>query len=80
MMLYSESIDVNKTSALKQCIIFFYWTFIKCLSFHPAVCNGCDNVLLISMNLNDTVILTIHIVDYHYIINRISKSEAVNLQ
>ena len=33
MMLYSESIDVNKTSALKQCIIFFYWTFIKSLSF-----------------------------------------------
>ena len=35
---------------------------------------------MMSINLNVIAILNIHSVDYHYIIHRISKSEAVNLQ
>ena len=37
------------------------------------------DVLMMSMNLNDIVILNIHSVDYRCLINRISKSEAVSL-
>ena len=33
--------------------------------FQPDVCNGCHNVLMISMNLSDIAILNIHGVDYH---------------
>ena len=34
---------------------------------------------MMSINLNDLAILNIHSVDYRFIINKISKSEAVNL-
>ena len=45
----------------------------------PDVCNGCHDVLMMSMNLNDIAVLNIHGLDYRCIINRISESEAVNL-
>ena len=40
-------------------------------------CSGCQDVLMISMNLSDIAILRIHGVVYHCIINGISKSEAI---
>ena len=43
------------------------------------VCNGCHYLLMMSMNLNDIVILNIRGVDYNCIINGISKSKAINL-
>ena len=56
----SEGIDVNKTTALKG------------FKFKPDVCYGCHDVLIMSMNLRDIVILNIHGVAYLCIINRIS--------
>ena len=41
--------------------------------------NLCDDVLMMYMNLSDIAILNIHGVDYHCIINGISKSEAMGL-
>ena len=43
------------------------------------VFNDCHHVLMMSINLNDIVILNIKGADYCCIINRISKSEVVNL-
>ena len=40
---------------------------------------GCHDVLITSENLSENAILNILGVDYHCIINRISKSEAVDL-
>ena len=37
------------------------------------------DVLMMSMNLSDIVSFNIHSIYYHCLINRISKSEAVNL-
>ena len=45
----------------------------------PYVCNGCHDVLMMFMNLNDKAILNINCVDYRSIITRISKIEALNL-
>ena len=72
-----EGIDLNKTSASKQCVfatsdIFFQ---IKVLSFN-CMSNGCHDVLMISINLNDIAILNIHRVNYCCNINGIDKSEA----
>ena len=39
----------------------------------------CHNLLMMSMNLSDIVILNIKGVDYHCNIRGISKSEAINL-
>ena len=63
----SEGIDVNKTSASKKCDICHYWYFLNySFKFQPNVCNGCHDLLMMSMDLSD-------------IISLISKNEAINL-
>ena len=74
-----EGIDVNKASASKECIIYRYWYFLdnEC-KFQPDTCNGCHDLLMISMNLDGIGILSIRGADYRWYNNGISKSEAVN--
>ena len=43
------------------------------------ICNGCPDVLMMSVNLNDIAVLNVNSADYSCIINRISKSDALNL-
>ena len=42
----SKGIDVNKTSASKECNICHHWYF-KNISFEcePYLCNGCDDLM-----------------------------------
>ena len=64
----------------KSVIYCHYWYFLdKGFKFQPYVCNGCHDVLMMSMNLSDIAILNINSADCCCIITRISKSEAVNL-
>ena len=57
----SEAIDVIKTSESKECDICHYCYFLdKGFKFQPDVCNGCHDVLMMSMNLNNTAILNVH--------------------
>ena len=72
----SEGIDVNKTSASKECDICHYWYFLNhSFKFQPNVCNRCHD-LMISMNLSDIAIIAVIILllysDYHCIISLIS--------
>ena len=70
----SEGIDVNKTSESKECDICHYWYFVdKGFKFQPNVCNGCHDLLMMSMNLSDIAILNIKGSDYCCIISLISK-------
>ena len=62
-MLYFDRIDVseeiyaNKTSASKECDICHYRYFLKySFKFQPIVCNGCHDLLIMSMNLSDIAI------------------------
>ena len=56
----SEEIDINKTSAMKECDICHYWYFLdKGFTFQPNVCNGCQNVLMMSVNLDNNDISNI---------------------
>ena len=56
----SEGIDVNKTSASKECDICHYWYFLNySFKFQPNVCNRCHDLLMMSMNLSDIAILNI---------------------
>ena len=51
---FSVGIDVNKTSKSKECDICHYLYFLdKGFNFQPYVCNGCHDVLMMSMNLRD---------------------------
>ena len=74
----SQGIDVNKTSASNECIICHYWYFLdkKC-KFQWSACNGCHDVLMLSVNLNSIAILNIHYVDCFCISAGITKSETI---
>ena len=59
-MLYYDRIDVfegtddNKTSQSKECYICHYWHFLdKDFKFQPNVCNGCHDLLMMSMSLSN---------------------------
>ena len=76
----SEGIDVIKTGEPKKCNICLYWYFLnKGFKFQSKVCSGCHDLLMMSMNLSDIVILNIKGADYWYIISGNSKSETINL-
>ena len=79
-MLYFDRIDVfeesdiNKTSASKDCDICHYWYFLdKGFTFQPCVCNGCHDVLMMSMKLSDIAILNINGADYRCIFTKLVK-------
>ena len=77
---FSEGIDINKTSASKECDIFHHWYFLgKGFKFQPYVCNGYHDLLIMSVTLSDIAILNINGADYCCIITGITKSEAINL-
>ena len=68
-MLYVDKIDVSEriyviiTSASKECDLFHYWYFLNySLKFQPNVCNRCHDLLMMSINLSDIVILKILII------------------
>ena len=76
----SEGIDVNKTSASKECDIYPYWYLLNySFKFEPNVCNRCHDLLMMSVNLSNISILNIKGFDYCCIISLISKNEAINL-
>ena len=76
----SVGIDVNKTSASKECDISHYWYFLNYSSrFQPNVCNRCHELLMMSMNLSDIAILNIKGSDFCCIISLIRKNETINL-
>ena len=54
----SVEIDVNKTSASKECDICCCWYFkdIAC-RYEPNLCNGCHNLMQKAMSFNDVAIV-----------------------
>ena len=74
----SERIDVNKTSGSKECDICHYF-FSYSFKFQPNVCNRCNDLLMISINLSDITILSIKGSDYCCIISLIRENEAINV-
>ena len=53
----SEGIDVNKTSASKECDVCHYWYFLNySFKFQPNVCNRYHDLLMLSINLSDIAI------------------------
>ena len=56
----SEGIDVNKTSASKECDFCHYWYFLNySFKFQPNICNRCHDLLMMSVNFSDIAILNI---------------------
>ena len=65
---------------IQQYNISHHWYFLdKRFKCQVNIYNGCHDLLMMSMNLSDLVILNIKGADYRCIISKISNSEAINL-
>ena len=75
----SEVTDLAKSKNRKECIICHYFFFNHGFDFQDSVCDGCYDLITLSVNMSDFAIITVKNVDYPCIIHNISKSEAINL-
>ena len=74
----SEGIDVNKTSASKECELCQYWLFKDIeFEFEEHVCNGCHDLLKITHSLKNVAIMSARVVTFRYILMGISKNNAL---
>ena len=74
----SEGIDVNKSSASKECEVCHYW-FLKDIrfKFEEHVCNKYHDLLPIAYSLKDIAILNAKGNTYRCILMGISKNEGL---
>ena len=74
----SEGIDVNKTSASKECELCHYWFFKDIWSkFEEHVCNKCHDLLTIAHSLKYIAILSVKEATFRCILMGISKNESL---
>ena len=67
--LLKELILIKQMHHQKSCRICHYWYFLyKGFKFQPDVCNGCHDVLMMSINLSDIAVLNIGGIYYRCII------------
>ena len=75
----SKGIDINKTSASKECDICHYWYFLnKNFSYEPYLCNGSHDLMQKAMNFN-VAIVSIKGNDYIIHFWCMSKDEAISI-
>ena len=74
----SEGIDINKTSASKECELCYYWFFKDIgFKFEEHVCHKCHDVLTIVHSLKDIAILNVKGATFRCILMGISKNEGL---
>ena len=74
----SEGIDINKTSASKECELCHYWFFKDIgFKFEEHVLNKCHDVLTIAYSLKDIAILSAKGNTYRCILMGIKKNEGL---
>ena len=74
----SKGINVNKTSASKECELCHYW-FLKDVGFkfEEYVCNGCHDLLVMAYSLTNIAILSAKRTTFRCLLMGISKNEAL---
>ena len=74
----SEEIDINKTSASKECELCHYWFFKDVrFKFEEHVCNGCHDLLTMAYSLKNIAILSAKGATFRCILMGISKNEGL---
>ena len=64
-MLYYDQIDISegtdlaKSNNSKECMICHYWFFNYGFKFQDSVCNGCLDLTMLSVNVNDIAIIKV---------------------
>ena len=71
----SEGIDVNKTSASKECELCHYWFFKDVgFKFEEHVCNECHDLLTMEYGLENIVILNAKGATFSCVLGGISRN------
>ena len=74
----SEGIDVNKTSASKECELCHYWFFKDVgFKFEEHVCNRCHDLLMMAYSLKNIAILSAKGATFRCVLMGISKNEGL---
>ena len=74
----SEGIDVNKTSASKECELCHYWFFKDIgFKFEERVCNRCHDLLTMVYFLKNVAILSAKGATFRCLLMGINKNEAL---
>ena len=74
----SEGIDVNKTSASKECELCHYWFFKDIgFKFEEHVCNKCHDLLTMAYSLKNIAILSAKGATFRCLLMGINKNEAL---
>ena len=77
---FSAGIYENKTRKSKESDIFYYWYFLdKRFNFERHVCNECQDLSTMFMNLSSIAISNIKEADYPCIISGIKKWKTIKL-
>ena len=75
---FSEGIDVNKTSASKECELCHYWLFKNVgFKFENHVCNKWHDILTMAYSLKNIAILSAKEATFGCLLMGISKNEAL---
>ena len=76
----SKGIDVDKTSASKECDICHYWFFKDIgFKFEPYLYNGCHDLIQKARSFNNVVIVYVKGSAYRIHFLHMSKADAVNI-
>ena len=76
----SEGIDVNKTSASKECDICHYWYFQEFgFKYEPYLYNGCHDLMQKAMSFNDVAIVFVKGSAYRIHLWYMSKDDAISI-
>ena len=74
----SERVDLNKTSASKECEVCHYWFFKDIgFKFEEHVCNKCHDLLTMTNSLNDIAILSAKGATFRCTLMGINKNEVL---
>ena len=73
-----EGIDSTKSNKSRECMSYRHWLFNHGFKFQDYACNGCYDLVILSVNISDIAIITVKNFDYCCIIYNISKSEAID--
>ena len=77
----SEGIDVNKTSASKECRICHFWYFKDIdFKYESYLCNECHNLMQKAISFNDVAIVYVKGSAYRIRFWYMSKDDAVSIK
>ena len=76
-----EGIDAKKSrDKSKECDLCRYWYFFdKHFNDEPYLCNGCHDLMMKAVSLNDVAIVSVKGNDYRIHFSFMSKNDATNL-